>query len=170
MLQDLLLASRLPDDPAWLRPLLLIPEAKPVYFDALVAACLLPTAMLAWLHGVPYPRRGVAFGRRLLAVLVAIQWLLLPINFGVLIVDQSLPRVTAAGTRPVAPGDTVWLAWEGQGALTFLVCHADATRRSLVVLARDKAGPIEIVAIDPIFATLFSADGRRRASPNLESP
>lgn len=170
VLQDLLLASRLPDHPAWLREVLLNPEGKPLYFDALVAACLLPTAMLARLRRFPATRRGVAIGRPLLAAMVAIQWLLLPINFGVLIVDQTLPRVLAAGPRAAAPGDVAWLAWEGQTALTFLVCNADGRRRSLFVVPRDKAGPIEIVASDPIFPTLFSPGGARRVPLVLEQP
>ena len=170
VLQDLLLANHLPDYPPWLRTVLLNPGEKPMYFDALVAACLVPTVALALLHRVPQPRPGMGIGRPLLAAMVAIQWLLLPINFGVLIVDQTLPRVTAAGTRPAAPGDTVWLAWEGQGTLTFLVCNADGKHRSLLVLARDKVGPIEIVAVDPIFSTLFSPTGARLVPPFLEQP
>ena len=170
VLQDLLLASRLPDYPSWLGAVLLDPGGKPLYFDALVAACLVPTGALALLHRGPPARPGVTAGRRLLAAMVAIQWLLLPINFGVLIVDQTLPRVLAAGPRANAPGDAAWLAWEGQNALTFLVCNADGRHRSLFVVARDKAGPIEIVASDPIFPTLFSAAGTRRVPLLLEPP
>ena len=46
------------------------------------------------------PNPGFAFCYGLLAFLAGVQILLLPINYGVLIVDKSLPRVAALGVRP----------------------------------------------------------------------
>ena len=67
-----------------------------------------------------------AFGRGLLAFLAAVQILLLPINYGVLIGDKTLPRVAALGDKPLADGEEAWLVWEGKDGVTFLVRDRDA--------------------------------------------
>jgi hypothetical protein len=170
VLQDLLLASRLPRHPSWLVDLLLVPSSTPVYFNLLVALCLAPLVMLRLLYGQENVSTAVATGRPVLALLVAIQLLFLPINFGVLIIDKSLARVTAAGDRTSLPGDFVWLAWEGKSAITFLVCSADGQRRSLIVQPREKVASIEVVGSDFIFPALFSRTGERLVSPQLAKP
>jgi hypothetical protein len=81
----------------------------PLYFSAMVAACAVPLAILAVLRHVE-AEGALAFARDLLAFLAAVQLLLPPINYGMLIVDKTLPRVAAVGETALAAGDEAWLA------------------------------------------------------------
>ena len=98
---------------------------------------------------------SAAFARGLLAFLVAVQVLLLPINYGVLIVDKALPRVAALGETPLADGEDAWLVWEGKDGVTFLVRSHEEKRRALVTLPRAEVKRTEILGFDRILPTLF---------------
>jgi hypothetical protein len=154
LLSDLLLAPNLPAEPAWLVGLMLDGRLMPLYFSGLVAACAVPIAIVWALRGAPVAGWGDAFGRGLLAFLAAVQLLLLPINYGVLIADKSLARVAWLGDRPVAEGEEAWLVWEGKEGVTFLVRSATLERR-LVTLPRGGIKRMEIVGFDRILPTLF---------------
>jgi hypothetical protein len=152
---DLLLARELPRDPAWLVRLLLDGTYMPLYFSAIVTACVVPIAILVAVRHVPM-EGGAAFARGLLVFLAAVQVLLLPINYGVLIVDKTLPRVAAlGGKQPLAPGDEAWLVWEGKDGVTFLVRSDPEHRRSLRTLARTDVTETEILGFDRILPTIF---------------
>src|SRR2546425_5893728 len=88
---NLLLAPR-PPQPAWLGAFLLAPNDGPrsLYFAALVAGTAL-TAVLFWLArgSDPQPAPG-SFLRWLLGFLVAVQGLMLPVNYGILIADKTI--------------------------------------------------------------------------------
>jgi hypothetical protein len=144
----------LPDNPAWLVYLLRDDGLMPLYFSALVGTCAVPIAVLAALGNADV-RGASAFGRALLVFLAAVQILLLPINYGVLIVDKTLPRVSALGDKPLAGGDEAWLVWEGKDGVTFLVRKQGGDRRALLTLARADVKQTEIVGFDRIVPTLF---------------
>jgi len=160
---DLLLARDLPNEPAWLVQILLDDRLLPLYFSVLVAACIVPIAILVALCKTEAPGGATAFARGLLAFLAAVQILLLPINYGVLIVDKVLPRVTALGDTPLSDGEEAWLVWEGKEGVTFLLRRQDGQRRTLVTLRRSDIKRTEIVGFDRILPRLFGkAQGDRR--------
>jgi hypothetical protein len=97
------------------------------------------------------------FLKNLLLFLAAVQLLLLPVNFGVLIVDKALPRVTAIGKTPLASGEEAWLVWEGRDGVSYLVRSQTPTRRALVTVPRAEAERTEIVGFDRIFPALFGS-------------
>jgi hypothetical protein len=163
-LSNLLLAERLPPLPSWLQHLLLDPELMPLYFIALVAACAGSLALLLPLCRLADPPPMLRRARGLLLLLVAIQWLLLPVNYGMLVVDKTLPRVAAAGPRALADGETAWLVWEGKKGLTFLVRNADG-RRSLLTHGHEQVSSVEVLGSDLILPQLFNPAGERRAGP-----
>ena len=151
-LSNLLLADTLPQEPAWLVSLLLAEWLVPLYFSAIVAATLLSVALF-----VAVRHAAVAAALRgLLLFLAAVQLLLLPINYGVLVIDKSLPRVTALGTTPLQDGEEAWLVWETDEGMTFLLRDQARQRKSLVWLPRYAITRTDIVAFDPIFTTLFT--------------
>jgi hypothetical protein len=156
---NLLLARNLPAQPAWLTTLLLDDQLMPLYFAGLVAASAIPLAILAWLR-VDGHRTASPFLMNLLLLLSIVQILLLPINYGILIVDKSVPRVTAVGKAPLATGEEAWLVWEGQNGVTYLVRRQADPHRALVTMPRAEADRTEIVAFDRIFPTLFGAHAR----------
>ena len=167
---DLLLAVRLPAEPAWLLNLLHQDGLKALYFSALVGLCALATALLWPLLRVARPGPGLRAARALLGFLVAVMWLLLPVNYGLLIVDKSLARLAAAGQRQALPGETAWLVWEGKDSVTYLLRNADGRRRSLLTLPRSQALPLEVLGFDPIVPTLFDAAGLARRPPFEAAP
>jgi hypothetical protein len=152
---DLLLARDLPAEPAWLVTLLLDDRLMPLYFSLLVAACAVPLAILWALRNGEAQGGLAAFARGLLAFLAAVQVLLLPINYGVLIADKTLPRVAALGDKPLADGEDAWLVWEGKDGVTFLVRSQERKRRALVTLPRTEVKRTEILGFDRILPRLF---------------
>lgn len=170
LFNDLLLAQRLPAEPTWLVALLHQESLKAPYFSLLVAACLISLAFLWPLLGLPQSSAALRGGRALLAFLAAVQVLLLPVNYGVLIADKSLARLAAAGSRALQPGETAWLVWEGKEGVTFLLRSADGQRRSLITQPRAEALSIEVVGFDAIIPTLFEPSGARRTPVSEARP
>jgi hypothetical protein len=155
---NLLLAPQLPPDPAWLAQLLLDDRLMPLYFSGMVAGCALPVALLWALRGTQPPSQVAMCAKALLACLVAVQLLLLPVNYGVLIVDKSLPRVAALGEKLLAAGEEAWLVWEGKDGVTWLVRSRkeNSERRALVTLPRGDVKRTEITGYDRILSVLFA--------------
>jgi hypothetical protein len=146
--------------PSWIVGLLLDDHLMPLYFSALVAACAVPLIILAALRQVD-ERGSMAIVKGLLAFLAAVQVLLLPINYGVLIVDKTLPRVATAGDKPLSGGDEAWLVWEGKDGVTYLVRSATAAR-TLLTIPRSEIKRTEIVGFDRIVPALADRDKARR--------
>jgi hypothetical protein len=94
----------------------------------------------------------------LLAFLAAVELLLLPINYGVLIVDKALPRVAAIGDKPLADGEEAWLVWEGKDGVTFLLRSQESKRRALLTLPRSEVKRTEILGFDRILPKLFGTE------------
>jgi hypothetical protein len=124
------------------------------------------TAALLYSAGT---RLGPTFHPRLLAallaILVGIQILLLPVNYGILIMEKDLPKVTAIGDEtPLGPGQEAWLVWEGSQGMTYLLQTSTTApgtqqvdkRRSLVTLPRKDFKKLEITRYDQILKYIFN--------------
>jgi hypothetical protein len=154
---NLLVAPRLPADPAWMARLLLNQGNLPLYFSGLVAGTIIPGAILFAVRKSPAAVGRLLFLKGLLAFLVAVQFLFLPVNYGMLIVDKTLPRVSSlGGATPLAASQEAWLAWEGKEGVTYLVRNKDGTGRSLLTLPRSEVKKTEIIRYDVIFPLLFN--------------
>lgn len=77
-----------------------------------------------WLYAQRLPAQ-TSFSKSLnilLASLVILQFLFLPINYGVFIMDKDMPRVLHFGDEVSLPeNQKAWLVWEGNHGLTYLV-------------------------------------------------
>jgi len=156
-LNNLLLAQEIPKHPAWLVNLLLHNKYMDLYFSALVAGCLVSLIFLLMVHKANMSIASGILSKRFLIFLVIVQALLLPINYGILIVDKTLPNVATLGGNPLSPGESAWLVWEGANGVTFLVRHSGTKQRSLITLPRSEIKRIEILNYNEnIFATLFN--------------
>ena len=159
---NLLLAPSLPPEPAWLACLMRNDGLMSLFYSGLVAGTIIPAAIVFSLHGRPDERRSSWLLRAVLIFLVAVQVLLLPVNYGVLIVDKSLARVSLIGTEPVKEGQQAWLVWEGKDGVTYLVHNSEGNTRSLLTVPRADAKKTEIIGYDRIVPTLVSdQEGRR---------
>lgn len=162
-LSDLLLRDRLPQDnrPAdWLAAN--DGARMALYFTWLVAGCMISGIVLLAVLRLPVEGEGAGVLRSLLGFLVAVQFLLLPVNYGYLVVDKNLPRVASLdGSTPLAAGTRAWLVWEGKEGVTFLLRKEDGAR-NLIFVKRDEVKRVDIVANDPIVHALYSSPGAKR--------
>ncbi len=158
---NLLLAATLPGA-GWLRVLLLSPDEglRSIYFAGLVAACALSCGVLLGVKGKEPETVLSHFLRGLLAFLTVVQLLLLPINYGVLIIGNTpMPRVAALSNQQnLTPGQAAWLIWEGKEGITYLIRNKgnQEPQKVLVTFPRKDINKIEIIAYDPILSTLFA--------------
>lgn len=154
-LGNLLLRPALPEF-GWINGILLTGDGyRSLYFSGLVGGVLLTGAVLLFVL-----RTGAAttaFSKALtglLIFLVAVQFLLLPVNYGILIASQHLPRVAELpGDEKLVSGEQAWLVWESKEAMMYFRRTAD-DRRALVTLPR-KETKTSIVGYDAIFRVLF---------------
>jgi hypothetical protein len=153
LLANLLLAPALPADPRWLVRLLYDPPLMTLYFMWLVLMTGVSIAVLLTLRRAP-ATGFVGKARGLLVFLTLVQILLLPINYGVLIMDKAMPRVATLTGDPLPPEETGWLVWEGRDGVTFLVRRTGG-QRVLQTFPRADVKRTEIVAFDPIVPALF---------------
>lgn len=136
---------------------------RPLYFVFLVAVTALSASILLYVN----KRVQAASATRplvvLFAFLVGVQFLLLPVNYGVFIMDKQTPKVASFGDRtPLAADQEAWLVWEGDQGVTYLVRGpeadpgaATARLRRLVTLPKGEVKRTEIIRYDSIFARIF---------------
>jgi hypothetical protein len=156
-LGNVLLRKQLPDE--WISSVLLASDGMlSLYFCGLVAGALLTAAILLYVL-----RREVAatsasqFITGILVFLVAVEVLLLPVNYGVLISTHQLPRVAElSGDEKALEGQRDWLVWDTKDAVTYFVRDSN-DQRMLVTIPR-KDARVRIVGYDDILCVLFGAN------------
>lgn len=152
---DLLLAQSLPQR-EWISSVLLTREAmRSLYFTALLGGILVTGLFLMLaLNSMALKSRLLDFLLGVQVFLFAMEFLFLPVNYGVLIATQELPRVMEVSDQKLALNEQAWLVWENKDVLTYLVREL-GDKRALVTVPR-KENQIRIVAYDNIFHVLFS--------------
>lgn len=151
---NLLVSKGLPDD--WLSSVLLTSDTNvALYFMGLVAGTSISGAILFYAV-----RRGDKGGPHeflagVLAFLVAVEFLLLPVNYGVLIATQQLPRVAEMSGEKLPEGTRIWLVSDTKDELTYFV--RDPNDQRMLLTVPRKENKIKIVGYDDIFCELFGA-------------
>jgi len=159
-LNNLLLSPYL-SAPCWLRQLLLDDGGglQALYFSGLEAGTALAAVFFVNARR-QVEQTGISrFLTTVLGSLIAIQFLFLPINYGILISDKTLPKVADLGGQAESiESQEAWLVWEGMEGVTYLVRSKDPTQdqRSLITLPRKDIRRTEIIRYDPILRTLFA--------------
>lgn len=158
LFSNLLLANYLPWTALNLKQLLLEEgeNRRALYFAGLVA--LTGLNFMLWLYARSRIQQNTAakFLIMLLAILVGVQFLFLPVNYGVFIVEKDLPRVTGLGNQtPLPEQHEAWLVWEGNEGATFLVRGSSTGDRRLITIPKKEVTRVEIVGYDPIFRRIF---------------
>ncbi|SEM18447.1 hypothetical protein SAMN04489760_10637 [Syntrophus gentianae] len=167
LFSNLLLCDGLPD-PAWLRTLLLDDKdgLRSLYFAGLLAASAVPLGISLILGKKEQPAGFSQFLQALLGLLTAIQFLMLPVNYGILIMDRVMPRVESMGEQKLSQGQTAWLVWEGKEGMTYLLrtIADNGEQKALVTLPRKDVKETRIIAYDPILRTLFAHQVKQKES------
>jgi len=164
--RNILLMEHLPEG-SLLKPAITSTGYKLIqyYFDFLVAI----TLFLGVLFFLVAPRmlRGSAFAQLLgliLGGLIAIQVLLLPVNYGLLVSYRKLPKVEISSHAAILrEWDDYWLLWEGKKdeAVAFLAMRKTPAccRRTLLLVPRRDVSAITILRYEEIMPILFDDKG-----------
>jgi hypothetical protein len=150
---NVLVQKQLPEE--WISNVALSSSGRlSLYFSGLLAGALITAGL--FLHVVRRGRAG-ATTQLLVAVmgfLVAMEFLLLPVNYGVLISARQLPRVAElGGDEKLLDGECSWMVWDSKNALTYFIIGS-GNKRALLTIPR-KDATIKITAYDDIFHILF---------------
>lgn len=157
VLGNLLLRKQLPDE--WSSSVLLASDGKlSLYFCGLVAGTLLTGGVLLFVfHRGTATTAASRFWKSVLAFLFAVEFLLLPVNYGVLISTQQLPRVAElSATEKTPEGQRDWLLWDSKDAVTYFVL--DRRDQRMIVTVPRKDAMVRIVGYDDIFCVLFGGN------------
>lgn len=152
---NLLLARSLPG-PTWLQAVLLDDQDQiaPFYFAGLVLAMAITAALLIVGNRRSTKENWSRFLAALLSVLLAIQALLLPINYSILITHKTFPQITGLPPNVAAKA---WLIWENKEVVTLFVLRSNSLddRAIVTVEAKQTYGSSRIVSYDPVLQILF---------------
>lgn len=143
-MDNLLLATRLAG-PEWLHPILLgeNPALESFFFCGLLAAVGISAYALfaARRREIRYPA-----AEALLLFLLSVQFLFIPVNYGILSAGNSFPKLS--GTE----SGSVWLVWEGKEQITFF---SETPRRALITVPRSEFKRLEITGYEAVLQRLF---------------
>ena len=173
LLNNLLLAENLPGDPSWLRSLLLAQTDGPMalYFSALLAGVAVSSVIFFALKHRTDTTSNALLLNSLLGFLLSVQLLLIPVNYGILIVDKAMPQVSGL-EKPgnLQPNEQAWLVWEGNESKTFLLRKQQTKKyvKSLITFPRESIKNLEIIGYDRIFEVLFSPTQSQSQSQSPE--
>lgn len=173
LLNNLLLAEDLPTEPSWFRGLLLAQSDGPMalYFSALLAGAAISSGIFYALRNPANTISNTLPLTSLLGFLLFVQLLFIPVNYGILVVDKSMPRVTGLETPgTLQANEQAWLVWEGNEGKTFLLRKPQAGKyaKSLITLPRETIKKLEITGYDPIFKALFAVTALPRSAEKKE--
>jgi len=124
LLSNLLLAQRLPDIGFGLEQRLLDEDDvyTHFYFMSLVAGTIITASIWLFARNRPHDNWTARCLLYILGFLVLVQFLFLPINYGMFVLGRYLPRVADLGDQvPLPTGHKAWLVWEGTHTITYLV-------------------------------------------------
>jgi hypothetical protein len=152
---NLLLQPTLPE-PVWMAQDLLLDAdggIQAIYFRVLLGSCAVTLGL--WLMARRHRAAASRAGSLLLATLAGVQFLFLPVTFGILITDKEVPRVvTLNGKDPLPAGQTAWRIWEGKDGVVFLV-RDETDSRTLSTIDKKEIKRTDIVGYDRILNVLF---------------
>jgi hypothetical protein len=134
----------------WLKAVLLDGSSKyeSLFFVMLVVGVAISVWLLLEARSSLTRRPAV---EALLIFLIAVEFLLLPVNYGIIVSTRELPKVSQ-----FAPAEA-WLVWEGKDKTTFLVLEKD---RKLVSVPNADVKKLELTGVSQIYRRLFLENSR----------
>ena len=157
---NLLLAVDLPRQPPWFRAILLARDdtLMNLFFVVLILGVAVTATCVSALGAWETARVSDRLLGVLLVLLLGIELLLLPVNYGYLSTRRAMPRVVL-GT-PAETGRPAWLVWEGKEGVTYLVLDPKGDRR-LITMPKAEVKRTEVAAYDPVLLTIYGGVGAR---------
>jgi hypothetical protein len=151
---NVLLAKSLPA--MWIANVLQSNEGRlALFFAGLLSGTMITGALLFYVLKRQTVQSGLSRALVwLLGFLFAVEILFLPVNYGILISTQFLPRVAEiSADKPLSNGSVSWLVWDSKDTLTYLV--RDPGDQRMLVTVPSKDAMIRIIGYDNIICMLF---------------
>lgn len=163
---NVLLAKSLPK--IWIANVLLSNQGRlALFFAGLTSGTMITGAVLFYVLEHQTVQNGLSRALVwLLGFLFAVEILFLPVNYGILISTQLLPRVAEiSADKPLSNGSVSWLVWDSKDALTYLV--RDSGDQRMLVTVPSKDAVVRILGYDNIICVLFcgNAPGDSHSPP-----
>jgi len=149
-------------DAIWLTNLLLTDNETILilYFSGLIFVWIFSFSLLIIFIKIAQQSLAALILKWSFFLLIIIEFILLPINYGILIGDKSAPRINTLGeNRVLQPNEKAWLVWEANDSLTyFVLTRTDKEeKRELITLPRKDVKIIDIISEDNIFGVVHNA-------------
>ena len=148
-------------EPPWLFDLLQNPNpiSRTLFFLGLTVCAMAVCAPVIAASRLPLETWGlkVLFGAAVLLATITV--LLVPVNFGVVVMPYSMGRVEAMGKVPIPAGQRAWLLWEGKEWMTYFL--ESGGRRKLVAVPTKEIDRIEVNGSDSLFDIMYGPTGER---------
>jgi hypothetical protein len=154
LLSSLPLATVLPNDPI-LSYILIDQERIWFYMLGISAATFMTIAIFFLLNKHSLQTLPEKFFRDLLGFLALIQFVMLPINHGILVADKLIPYVTETGSNLLQENEEAWFLWEGNNYTTFLINHKKTYHRRLVSVPRKDIVKLTVTHYDNLFQIVY---------------
>lgn len=163
LLSNLLLAENLNSFPVWLHQLLISENdmLMVLYFSGLITSVYIAAKIFYSLLNIS---NTPSLLTSLLGFLLTLQLFLIPVNYGILVIDKSMPRVSEINKQGIIEeNQQAWLVWEGSEGKTFLLrtLQAGVYKKSLMTLTKKEIKKIEISGYDQIFVSLFAGSSAK---------
>ena len=166
---NLLLMDQIPET-GWLAYILLDknPGITSLYFAGIVGGTALSASPFFMVNSKDLPTALSRFLRLVLIFLVSVQFLLIPINYGILIADKYMPQVASYGDQhDLVKGQEAWLVWEGKEGVTYLVRDQENNKRTLITCEKSVIKETKIIRYDQIFKVIFTDQGKQLQSSQV---
>lgn len=154
LLGSLPLETALPTDPI-LAYILVDQERIWFYMLGILAATLVTFAIFFLLNEHLLQTWLEKFLRNLLGLLALIQFVMLPINHGILIADKFVPYVTETGNNLLQKNEEAWFLWEGNNWTTFLIHNKETHQRRLISVPRKDILQLTVTHYDNLFQIVY---------------
>ena len=91
--------------------------------------------------------------------LIVVQFILLPLNYGILSGTNFLPKVAPPSGLSATDGVSTWLVWEGKNGMTYFRYDKNnkENERTLVTIPKSSIPKTEILSYDHLLSDLFAA-------------
>jgi len=143
-------------EPPWLESLLIShdPVDQSWFFIGIVSLAAVVCGLVFRASRLKIDTAGLRLLFGVAVVLAVLCVLLVPVNFGAVLMPYSMGRTTHVGKATVEPGRSAWMLWEGKEWITYYV--KSGVSNSVVAVPVKEIDRIEVSGSDSLFDILSS--------------
>jgi len=147
LITDVLLQVPVDD---WIMTVFFLPGGPEIYYTIALTVTILTVAVAIRIQKRHGNEDRVERALRVtILFLIGVEVFLLPITYGVMVMDKHFPRA-AAPVAAVESGEEAWLVWEGPNDRTYFIRNSIGANRRLVTISIKKQDKLEVSGYDSI--------------------